>query len=129
MSICHAVRDVLEKQYKLAVWQFLKQQRLKAGVRSIEHGTFIDNEGIQLMLQKGVYLIPTLAEGEYYLNERPKTKAPEKYIKLSKKYKAIQYKKVTAAIKAVVKVCVGSDYVGFPPAYSAREFSILVEQG
>ena len=63
------------------------------------------------------------------MNEKPKTKALEKYIKLSKKYKAIQYKKVTAAIEAGVKVCVGTDYVGFPPAYSAREFSILVELG
>lgn len=102
---------------------------VKAGVRSIEHGTFIDNEGIQLMAQKGVYLVPTLAVGEYYLNEKPKTKALEKYIKLAKKYKAINYKNVTAAIKAGVKVCVGSDYVGFPPAYSAREFSILVKLG
>ncbi|UCH97513.1 MAG: amidohydrolase family protein, partial [Candidatus Aminicenantes bacterium] len=69
------------------------------------------------------------AVGEYYLKEKPKTKALEKYIQLSKKYKAINYKKISAAIKAGVKVCVGSDYVGFPPAYSAREFSILVELG
>jgi imidazolonepropionase-like amidohydrolase len=102
---------------------------VNAGVRSIEHGTFIDDETIRLMARKGTYLVPTLAVGEYYLNEKPHTKALEKFIKLSKKYKAMQYKQVTAAIKAGVKVCVGTDYVGFPPAYSAREFSILVELG
>jgi imidazolonepropionase-like amidohydrolase len=102
---------------------------IKAGVRSVEHGTFIDDEGIRMMVREGTYLIPTLAVGEYYLNEKPHTKALEKFIKLTKKYSGIQEKQVSNAIKAGVKICVGSDYVGFPPTYSAKEFSILVRLG
>src|SRR5947199_4462133 len=34
---------------------------VRAGVRTIEHGIFIDEEGIRLMIEKGTFLVPTLA--------------------------------------------------------------------
>jgi imidazolonepropionase-like amidohydrolase len=37
---------------------------VRAGVSSIEHGSFLDEEGARLMAQKGVYLVPTLMAGE-----------------------------------------------------------------
>ncbi len=85
-----------------------------AGVRTIEHGTFIDDEGIRLMKEKGVYLVPTLYVGDYYLNEQPGSEAQAKMNELTRKYRAQHIAAVGKAIKAGVKVGVGTDYVGFP---------------
>jgi imidazolonepropionase-like amidohydrolase len=38
---------------------------VRAGVASIEHGSFLDEEGARLMAQRGTYLVPTLSAGEF----------------------------------------------------------------
>ena len=45
------------------------KQAVRAGVRSIEHGTFMDDEAIDLMVENGVYLVPTLYIGEYFIEK------------------------------------------------------------
>ncbi|TMK96394.1 MAG: amidohydrolase family protein, partial [Actinobacteria bacterium] len=40
------------------------KRAVRAGVRSIEHGTFLDDEGIELMLDRGTWLVPTLTAGD-----------------------------------------------------------------
>ena len=39
---------------------------VRAGVRSIEHGTLVDAEGLRLMLERSTFLVPTIFIGEYY---------------------------------------------------------------
>jgi imidazolonepropionase-like amidohydrolase len=41
---------------------------VRAGVASIEHGSFLDDEGARLMTQRGTYLVPTLSAGEFVEN-------------------------------------------------------------
>ncbi len=53
------------------------KQAVAAGVRSIEHGTFIDDEGIQMMAAKGTFLVPTIYVGDYY-TEGDKLRAQDK---------------------------------------------------
>jgi len=100
-----------------------------AGARSIEHGTFIDDEGIRLLKEKGVYLVPTLYVGDYYLNEQPGSEAQAKMNELTRTYRAQHIAAVGKAIKAGVKVGVGTDYVGFPVKQGVRELAVLVEAG
>lgn len=52
---------------------------VKAGVSSIEHGSLIDAEGIQLMKDKGVYLVADIYNDDYILAEFGKKGYPEKY--------------------------------------------------
>src|SRR5919197_3928028 len=40
------------------------KRAVRAGVRSIEHGTFLDEEAISMMLERGTWLVPTLTAGE-----------------------------------------------------------------
>jgi len=100
-----------------------------AGARTIEHGTFIDDEGIRLLREKGVYLVPTLYVGDYYLNEQPGSEAQAKMNELTRKYRAQHIAAVGKAIKAGVNVTVGTDYVGFPVIQGVRELGLLVEAG
>jgi imidazolonepropionase-like amidohydrolase len=100
-----------------------------AGARTIEHGTFIDDEGIRLLKEKGVYLVPTLYVGDYYLNEQPGSEAQAKMNELTRRYRAQHIAAVGKAIKAGVHVGVGTDYVGFPVQQGVRELAVLVEAG
>ena len=102
---------------------------VEAGVRSIEHGTFVDDEGIELMVERGTWLIPTLYIGEYFLDEHADSESQKKMVELTRKYREDYRQRVGKAIRRGVKIGLGSDFVGFPPSYSAREFAQLVEVG
>src|SRR5262249_60116873 len=43
------------------------KQAVQAGVDSIEHGSFIDDEAIQMMKDHGTYLVPTLYLGDWFI--------------------------------------------------------------
>lgn len=100
-----------------------------AGARSIEHGTFVDDEGIRLMAERGVFLVPTFYVGEYYLEEQPDSEAQAEMNALTLQYRAQHLEAVAKALRAGVRVVVGTDYVGFPVRQGVREFQLLVEAG
>jgi len=105
------------------------KQAVMAGVRSIEHGTFIDSEGIRLMVEHGTYLVPTMYIGDYYIEEMADSEAQKKMVELSIKYRDEFFQNIGAAIRAGVRVAVGSDFGGYDPLINAREFGSLVEAG
>lgn len=101
-----------------------------AGVDSIEHGTFMTDEVIGLMKQKGTYWVPTNLAGEWvakmaqqpgYFPEivRPKAAAIGPVIKET-------FKKAHAA---GVKIAFGTDTGVSPHGENAREFELMVEGG
>ena len=106
------------------------KQAVAAGVRSIEHGTFIDDEGIQMMAAKGTFLVPTIYVGDYYV-EGDKLRAQDK----QDEYATHQRGKFLAAVgrahKQGVKVAVGVDLGGYmtDPVVFVREMAVLVEAG
>jgi imidazolonepropionase-like amidohydrolase len=102
---------------------------VKAGVRTIEHGSFIDEEAMDLMIQHGTYLIPTLAIRIYYSEVSVDDKSLQKAIEFNKKTKENMYKNFQLAFKKGVKFGLGTDFVGWPPAFSAREFIEYVKLG
>ncbi len=103
---------------------------VRAGVRSIEHGSFIDDEAIRLMKKNGTFLVPTMYIGDYYINEVTDSPAQRKMIELSRETRPEFFANIGKAIRAGVKVTVGSDLAGMTaPSYPAREFAMLVEAG
>ena len=95
---------------------------VKAGVRTIEHGSFIDEEAMDLMIQHGTWLIPTLSIHTYYSNEDTTDKSLQKAIDLNRKTQEEMYSNFRLARKKGVKFGLGTDFVGWPSAYSANEF-------
>lgn len=103
---------------------------IRAGVRSIEHGTFLDDEAIRLLVEHGTWLVPTLYIGDYYIDHGSPTGAQDKMVELSKKYKDRHYEWVGKAIRAGVKIAVGSDFGAYPPAVeNAGEIEALHRAG
>ena len=101
----------------------------RAGVASIEHGSFLDEEGARLMAQRGTYLVPTLMAGE----------AVEKAAK-SGVLKGLRAEKALAAAAAMrnavkiavtnkVPVALGTDAGVGAHGANGHEFTLLVEWG
>jgi imidazolonepropionase-like amidohydrolase len=103
---------------------------LRAGVRTIEHGTFLDEEGIALLLEKEAYLVPTLAAFKT-LNYGKEGGVPDYTIEKVRYYSTVHYANLKKAIEAGVKIAVGTD-AGTPFNYhgeSAYELECLVKNG
>ena len=105
------------------------KQAIRAGVRSIEHGTFLDDEAIALLVERGTWLVPTLYIGDHYIEQGSPTGYQDKMIELSKRYRDEQYEWVGRAIRAGVKVAVGSDFGGYDARLNAREIAAVAEAG
>lgn len=102
---------------------------IELGARSIEHGSFLDDESIALFLKHDAYLVPTLSVGSYMLEVYEESEALAKAITLTKKYKSSTEAMLRKAIEKGVKIGIGSDNVGFPPYFAAGEFEELVNLG
>lgn len=98
---------------------------VRAGVTTIEHGSMLDDEAIQLMIQKGTYLVPTTyLAGVINLNVLPeRMQAKAQYIL------PLARESLRRAIQAGVKIAFGTDAGVFPHGDNAREFAVLVERG
>jgi imidazolonepropionase-like amidohydrolase len=106
------------------------KQAVAAGVRSIEHGTFIDDEGIRMMVEHGTFLVPTIYVGDYYA-EGDKLRAQDKEDDYVKNMRGKFLAAIGRAHKAGVKICVGIDLGGYmtDPTVYVREMAVLVEAG
>lgn len=102
---------------------------VNAGVRTIEHGSFIDEEAMDLMIQKGTWLIPTFCIHTYFEGLASVDPALQKSIEIGKKTKEASYAAMRLAVKKGVKFGLGSDNVGWPASYSAHEFQEYINIG
>jgi imidazolonepropionase-like amidohydrolase len=105
------------------------KQAVAAGVRSIEHGTYLDDESIRMMAKAGTFLVPTVYLGDYYAQD-PKLRAQDKNDDYMKHGRAEFLRRIAQAHKAGVKVVVGLDLgSAVEPHLYAREFAVFVEAG
>jgi imidazolonepropionase-like amidohydrolase len=106
------------------------KRALRAGVTTIEHGTFLDDECIKLFIEKGAYLCPTIIAGKTVADS---AKVPGYYHPFVAK-KAIETGAViqgafAKAYKAGVKICFGTDAGVFVHGKNAKEFQYMTEAG
>jgi imidazolonepropionase-like amidohydrolase len=102
---------------------------IKAGVVSVEHGSLIDDEGIQLMKQHGTYLVADIYNDDYILSEYSKLGFPDKVINKEKLIGRLQRENFQKAVKAGVKVAFGSDAGVYPHGWNGKQFFYMVKYG
>jgi imidazolonepropionase-like amidohydrolase len=100
-----------------------------AGVDSIEHGSFIDEEGIQAMKQHGTYLVPTLYLGDWLMENLSKTGMTENNLEKAKIVLPAARQNVAHAFREGVKVAFGTDAAVYPHGLNAHEFAVMVKLG
>jgi imidazolonepropionase-like amidohydrolase len=102
---------------------------VKAGVASIEHGSFLDEEGIKLMLQNGTYLVADVYNDDYILSDYAKLGYPEKIINKEKMVGQAQRNNFKKAVLAGVKIAFGTDAGVYPHGWNAKQFYYMVKYG
>jgi imidazolonepropionase-like amidohydrolase len=103
---------------------------IRAGIRSIEHGVYLDDEGIELMLEHGTFFVPTLGAPRAVL-EAAHSGASIHEASLRKQLDASQYHQRAAAraIKAGVKFAMGTDAGVSRHGDNIREVEFMVDAG
>jgi imidazolonepropionase-like amidohydrolase len=102
---------------------------VRAGVSSIEHGSFLDEEAAQMMVARGTFLVPTLMAGEAV--ERAAKNGVLKGLRAAKGLAAAEAMRrgIKIAVANKVQIALGTDAGVIPHGTNAREFVLLVEWG
>jgi imidazolonepropionase-like amidohydrolase len=100
---------------------------IAAGVDSIEHGSFLQDDTLRLMKQKGVYLVPTLFAG-FWVGEKADHFPPAIAVK-ARAAAAQMQSMFQRAAKIGVKVAFGTDSAVEPHGLDAQEFALMVKNG
>lgn len=97
----------------------------QAGVDSIEHGSYLNDEGIAAMKAHGTYLVPTA-----YLIDwmQQNGHLPAFYIQKMKDVSAVEKATARKAVAAGIKIALGTDAAVYPHGLNAREFEVYVKQ-
>lgn len=99
---------------------------IRAGIDSIEHGIFLDEEAVEMMLKRGVYLVPTLAAPYWISRKGREAGIPEYAVKKSDAVVGAHVNSFKLAYEAGVKIAMGTD-AGTPfNDHGKNSFEILL---
>ncbi|HEY8547870.1 MAG TPA: amidohydrolase family protein [Acidimicrobiales bacterium] len=103
---------------------------IRAGIRSIEHGIYLDDEAIGMMLENGTWLVPTLMAPRGVI-EAAEAGAQVTDESLAKAVMVIEAHNdsISRAIAAGVKVAMGTDSGVTPHGQNLKELPLMVERG
>jgi len=102
---------------------------VRAGVDSIEHGIFLDNEGIQLMKTHGTYLVPTTYPLFWFEEHEPQMNLPPWVREKAAIIIPAAKKNMANAFHSGIKVALGTDAGVYPHGQNGGEFWSMVELG
>jgi imidazolonepropionase-like amidohydrolase len=100
-----------------------------AGVDSIEHGSYINDEDIQLMKQHGTYLVPTVYLQDWLMENMMTLGLSPNMIAKAKIVLPIAQQNLSHAFKSGVKIAFGTDAAVYPHGLNAHEFAKMVSMG
>ena len=102
---------------------------VRAGVSSIEHGSFLDEEGARMMAERGTFLVPTLSAAEVV--ERAAKSGVLKGLRAEKALAAAAAirRSIKIAVAHKIQIALGTDAGVIPHGTNAREFFLMVDWG
>lgn len=105
------------------------KRAIRAGVASIEHASFIDDEGIALAKERGTYLVPDIYNDDYILAEYGRLGYPDKIIEKERLVGRTQRENFQKAVKAGAKIAYGTDSGVYPHGWNGKQFFHMVKWG
>jgi imidazolonepropionase-like amidohydrolase len=102
---------------------------IRAGVRSIEHASLIDDEGLALAKAKGVWLVMDIYDGDWIEEVGTREKWPADYLRKNRETTDEQRAAFTKAVRMGVKLGYGTDAGVYPHGLNARQFAYMVRYG
>ena len=105
------------------------KRAVRAGVRSIEHGSYLDDEGIALMKQRGTWLVADIYNGDYIEETGTREHWPEEILRKNRETTQTQRDGFEKAVKAGLNIAFGTDAGVYPHGNNARQFAYMVKYG
>ena len=102
---------------------------VRAGVDSIEHGSLLDDEGIELMKQHGTYLVADIYNDDYILGKASEFGLPKENLEKERTVGRLQRENFAKAVAAGVKIAFGTDAGVYPHGDNAKQFHYMVKYG
>lgn len=105
------------------------KRAVRAGVRSIEHGSMLDDEAIELMVERGTYLVADLYDGDYILEVGPSLGYSQEVLDKTRRTTDVQRVGFEKAVDVGVRIAFGTDAAVIPHGTNAHQLSYYVEHG
>lgn len=105
------------------------KRAIRAGIDSIEHGSFLDDEALDMMKARGTYYVPTMMAVTGVREVLEKGYLPPQIAAKGRAAMASLDSVVAKAIQKQVKIALGTDAAVYPHGRNAGEFSELVRVG
>ena len=102
---------------------------IRAGVRTVEHGSYLDDEGIRLMLEHGTWLVADIYNGDYTEEIGTRDGWSPEIMRKNRETTDIQRAAFAKAVKAGVRIGFGTDAGIYPHGDNARQFAYMVKYG
>jgi imidazolonepropionase-like amidohydrolase len=102
---------------------------VRAGVRSIEHGSLMDDEAIALMKARGTYLVADIYNGDYIASVGREQKWPAEYLRKNDETTEAQRQGFRKAVAAGLKIAYGTDSGVYPHGWNAKQLPYMVRYG
>ena len=102
---------------------------IAAGIHSIEHGIYLDDEAIEKMKAQGTFLVPTLLAPVSVIEFADELGMSEGSVEKSKEVLEAHTTSFTKAVNAGVKIAMGTDAGVFKHGTNLRELELMVEYG
>lgn len=105
------------------------KRAVRAGVRSIEHGSLMDDEAIALMKERGTWLVADIYNGDYIASAGREQHWPEEFLRKNEETTEAQRAGFRKAVAAGVKIAYGTDSGVYPHGLNARQLPYMVRYG
>lgn len=105
------------------------KRAVRAGVRSIEHGSLMDDEAIEMMAAAGTFLVADLYDGDWITEQGPQLGFSDEVLAKTLMTTEAQRQGFGKAVKAGVRIAFGTDAGVFPHGLNARQFAYYVQYG
>jgi imidazolonepropionase-like amidohydrolase len=105
------------------------KRAVRAGVRSIEHGSLMDDESIDLMVAHGTYLVPDIYCGDWIAEVGRAEDWPASKLRKNDETTDAQREGFAKAVKAGVNIAYGTDSGVYPHRFAGRQFAYMVRHG
>lgn len=105
------------------------KRAVRAGARSIEHGSLMDDEAIAMMADAGTFLVADLYDGDWISQQGPNLGYSAEVMDKNAMTTDAQRSGFERAVKAGVRIAFGTDAGVFPHGYNARQLAYYVRYG
>jgi len=105
------------------------KRAIRAGVRSIEHGSLIDDEGIAMLVDTGTYLVADIWFGDWIEEQGRLHGWSPNVLRKNQETMQAQREGFAKAVAAGARLAFGTDSGGYPHGMNATQFAYMVRHG